>query len=53
MNSHDLKIWLTVNSYTQKQLATALGVSLGTVNNWATKKPPTWLKLALAGLENK
>ena len=51
MNSHDLKIWLTVNKMTQKQLADKLGLSSNTVSTYCTKKPPKWLKFALNSIE--
>ena len=51
MNSHDLKIWLTVNQMTQKQLAEVLGLSTNTISTYCTKQPPKWLKLALKGIE--
>ena len=51
MNSHDLKIWLTVNQMTQKQLAEVLGLSTNTISTYCTSKPPKWLKFALNGIE--
>ena len=52
MTAHDLKIWLVTNSYTQKQLASALRVTDKTVNTWANGAPPNWLQYALDGLLN-
>jgi len=52
MTAHDLKIWLVTHSYTQKQLAMALGVTDKTINTWANSKPPHWLQYALNGLIN-
>ena len=53
MTAHDLKIWLVTHGYTQKTLAEALGVTVGTMNNWCNNRPPQWLGFALAGLLNK
>ncbi len=53
MTAHELKIWLTTNGYTQKQLAEALGVTVKTMNTWCNATPPKWLELALVGLLNK
>lgn len=51
MTSHDLKIWLTTNKMTQKQLADRLGLTSNTISAYCTGTPPKWLKYALVGLE--
>ena len=50
MTAHELKIWLVTHGYTQKTLAEALGVTVGTMNTWANNRPPQWLEFALDGL---
>ena len=51
MTSHDLKVWLTVHSMTQAQLAAHLRTTNNTINLYCNKRPPYWMQYALLGLE--
>ena len=51
MTGKDLKIWMINNDFKQATLAKKLGVSLQTISNYCTSKPPLAFKYTLAGLE--
>ncbi len=54
MAPEDLKNWRQKHGYSQRALATALGVFQVTVARWETgvRKIPPFLHLALVGLEH-
>ncbi len=55
MESHGLKQWRERTGYSQGKLAIILGVNVMTVSRWerGIKRPPSFLKLALAYIESE
>lgn len=53
MTPEELKTWRERNSYSQSQLANALGVDTMTISRWEreVRKIPSFLALALRALE--